>query len=143
MNTTRHITRSSPPSLVLNKGTLRILSDPYSPRGPIGSTTDATVSELIRWASSSVVSHAILYVGDGQVVEAVADGVIYRPLEQALRHATVAVSGMRVSVPTNARLARPRWPARRSLSTGTAPPRRSASMHRWGTPSMRYLIATS
>jgi hypothetical protein len=45
MNTNRHVVPAVPFSLVLSKETLRVLSDPYSPRGPLGSTTDATVTE--------------------------------------------------------------------------------------------------
>lgn len=56
------------------------------------STTNARVSRLIRWATHSVVSHAMIYIGDGQVVEAIGDGVTLRSLAQAVNDATVAVA---------------------------------------------------
>ncbi len=56
------------------------------------STTDAAISAAIRSATSSPVSHALLYVGDGQVVEAIAAGVQLRTLEEAVAGATVAVA---------------------------------------------------
>ena len=58
----------------------------------IVSTTNARVSHLIRWATNSVVSHAMIYIGDGQVVEAIGDGVTLRSLAQAVNDATVAVA---------------------------------------------------
>ncbi len=59
----------------------------------IVSTTDAWISEAIRSASGSPVSHAMIYTGDGgQVVEAIGDGVVFRPLSEALAGATVAVA---------------------------------------------------
>jgi papain like cysteine protease AvrRpt2/permuted papain-like amidase YaeF/Yiix C92 family enzyme len=57
------------------------------------STTSATVSGLIRFATSSDVSHAMLYVGQGgQVIDATGAGVRLRPLTEALADATVAVA---------------------------------------------------
>jgi len=56
------------------------------------STTSDPVSVGIRIASGSPVSHAMLYIGDGQVVEAVGDGVQLHQLEDAIAHATVAVA---------------------------------------------------
>jgi uncharacterized protein YycO len=57
------------------------------------STTDARISRWIRAATGSQVSHTMLYTGDGgQVVEAIGDGVTFRPLAEALAEATVAVA---------------------------------------------------
>jgi cell wall-associated NlpC family hydrolase len=61
----------------------------------IVSTTSATVSGVIRAGSGSAVSHAILYIGGGQVIEAIGEGVVNRSLSDALEHATLAV-GYRV-----------------------------------------------
>jgi GH24 family phage-related lysozyme (muramidase)/uncharacterized protein YycO len=58
----------------------------------IVSTTNQRVSRLIRWATTSTVSHSMLYIGDGQVVEAIGDGVTLRSLAEALNDATVAVA---------------------------------------------------
>lgn len=57
------------------------------------STTPAAVSDLIRFATTSDVSHAMLYVGQGQqVIDATGHGVRLRPLTDALADATVAVA---------------------------------------------------
>ena len=58
----------------------------------IVSTTGARVSGLIRWATKSQVSHAMLYIGGGQVVEAIGEGVMLRSLADAVAEATVAVA---------------------------------------------------
>ena len=39
------------------------------------STTNATVSNIIRIGTHSIVSHAMLYVGEGKIIEAVGEGV--------------------------------------------------------------------
>jgi hypothetical protein len=56
------------------------------------STTGALSSGAIRIATGSPVSHAALYVGGGQVVEAVEQGVVLRPLAEALADDTLAVA---------------------------------------------------
>jgi N-acetyl-anhydromuramyl-L-alanine amidase AmpD len=57
------------------------------------STTSEAVSRAIRVGSGAEVSHAMLYVGQGgQVIEAIGDGVVLRPLEQALAHSNLAVA---------------------------------------------------
>jgi uncharacterized protein YycO len=57
------------------------------------STTDHITSTVIRVGSGSQVSHAMLYVGQGdQVVEAVGGGVRLVPLADAIADATVAVA---------------------------------------------------
>ena len=55
-------------------------------------TTNSNISKAIRRMTSSPVSHTILYIGNGQVVEAVAAGVVMNQLEDALKGATLAVA---------------------------------------------------
>lgn len=50
------------------------------------------VSDAIRAVTGAPVSHTILYVGDGLVVEAIASGVVLRPLAEAVESATLAVA---------------------------------------------------
>jgi hypothetical protein len=56
------------------------------------STTPEFISSAIRRATKSDVSHAILYIGDGEVVEAVASGVVRRPLADAISASYAAVA---------------------------------------------------
>ncbi len=56
------------------------------------STTDQAVSRAIRMATDSEVSHSAIYLGDGQVIEAIDDGVIIRQLETALNDDSLAVA---------------------------------------------------
>ncbi|MDX1416228.1 MAG: hypothetical protein R3293_18670 [Candidatus Promineifilaceae bacterium] len=56
------------------------------------STTSDLVSGAIRWATGSPVSHAMIYIGDGLVVEAIGSGVTNRPLSEAISSAIVAVA---------------------------------------------------
>ena len=59
----------------------------------IVSTTSAAFSGLIRAGSGAPISHAMLYVGQGgQVIEAIGEGVVMRPLTQALEHSDTAVA---------------------------------------------------
>jgi len=58
----------------------------------IVSTTPALISRLIRRATASTVSHAMLYIGGGQVVEAIGEGVRLRPLATAVQDASLAVA---------------------------------------------------
>jgi cell wall-associated NlpC family hydrolase len=64
----------------------------------IVSTTAARVSRAIRSATSSPVSHAMLYVGNGHVIEAIQEGVVERPLAAALAEATLAVAYRRLDL---------------------------------------------
>jgi len=74
-------------------GGLSIGSDALAVGDIILSTTDAFVSDAIRGFTSAPVSHSMIYTGDGdQVVEAIGEGVVFRPLRDALRDATVAVA---------------------------------------------------
>lgn len=61
----------------------------------IGSTTDAGVSQAIRYWTFSDISHIMIYmiyVGRGKVVEAIDEGVVERSLDAALRDAVVGVT---------------------------------------------------
>ena len=62
------------------------------PADIIVSTTEETVSQGIRWGTSSDVSHAALYAGGGQVIEAVGEGVLVRGLLLSLHGHTLAVA---------------------------------------------------
>lgn len=57
----------------------------------IVSTTNAAVSGVIRAGSGSDYSHTLLYIGNSQVIEAIAAGVVQRPVSIALSYATLAV----------------------------------------------------
>jgi len=56
------------------------------------STTAAAVSWVIRTGTLSSVSHAALYIGGGQMVEAIGEGVVLRPIEVSLGDDTLAVA---------------------------------------------------
>jgi uncharacterized protein YycO len=58
----------------------------------IVSTTNANISEVIRKITSSPVSHAMVYVGNGMVIEAVGTGVQLVKLDDATKDATLAVA---------------------------------------------------
>jgi N-acetylmuramoyl-L-alanine amidase/uncharacterized protein YycO len=58
----------------------------------IVSTTSHASSRGIRFGTGSLVSHAKLYIGGSQIVEAVGDGVVLRSLEQSLDDDTLAVA---------------------------------------------------
>jgi uncharacterized protein YycO len=62
------------------------------PADIIVSTTAANVSGAIRTATGSSVSHAMVYIGNQFVVEAISVGVVKRTLTQALRDATLAIA---------------------------------------------------
>lgn len=55
------------------------------------STTSSKISDIIQLSTNSPISHAMLYVGDGLVVEAILEGVVNRTLEEALFESSVAV----------------------------------------------------
>jgi uncharacterized protein YycO len=58
----------------------------------IVSTTAEWISDLIRRETDSPVSHAMLYIGDGLVVDSIRTGVDVRTLEHVLSDATLAVA---------------------------------------------------
>jgi cell wall-associated NlpC family hydrolase len=67
----------------------------------IVSTTSAIGSGVICMTTFSNVSHAMLYVGNGQVIEAIGNGVVERTLPTALGGATVAVAYRRSALTPN------------------------------------------
>jgi hypothetical protein len=62
------------------------------PADIIVSTTNAGISAVIRAGIGSSVSHSIIYVGGSTVVEAVGEGVVKRPLGDALQGAVLAIA---------------------------------------------------
>lgn len=54
------------------------------------STTSAAVSKVIKAGTGGSYSHTMLYVGDGKVVEAVANGVVHRSIKLATNGALYA-----------------------------------------------------
>ncbi len=66
--------------------------DFLDPADIIVSTTAAFVSGAIRKVTGSVVSHALVYIGNGEVIEAIGEGVVRRTLDMAIAQATLAVA---------------------------------------------------
>jgi uncharacterized protein YycO len=66
--------------------------DAMEPGDIILSTTSDLGSRVIRGAMGSEVSHASIYVGNGEVVEALADGVGVKPVGTAIADDSVAVA---------------------------------------------------
>lgn len=62
------------------------------PADIIVSTTDAGVSAVIRAGTGSSVSHSMVYVGGGFVIEAVERGVLKNQLTDALNQAVLAIA---------------------------------------------------
>ncbi|MBC8137336.1 MAG: hypothetical protein H8F28_15760, partial [Fibrella sp.] len=58
----------------------------------IVSTTKEIPSRLIRFGTGAPISHAMLYVGGGQVVEAIGEGVVQRSVEAAIAGSYLAVA---------------------------------------------------
>lgn len=58
----------------------------------IVSTTPALISRAIRVATGAPVSHALIYIGGSQVVEAIGEGVVLRSLAESVAASTVAVA---------------------------------------------------
>jgi uncharacterized protein YycO len=56
------------------------------------STTSETISRVIRGATGSEVSHAAIYVGNGEMVEALGDGVGIKPVGTGIMDDSVAVA---------------------------------------------------
>ena len=69
-----------------------ILPDALEIADIIVSTTGARVSGAIRAGSLSRVSHAMLYIGQGRVVEAIDEGVTIRSLQTAISTGRLAVA---------------------------------------------------
>lgn len=68
-----------------------ITSAQMQPADIIVSTATGAVSGTIRAGSMSRFSHAALYIGNGEVVEAIGEGVVRQSLENALADDTLAV----------------------------------------------------
>ncbi|HET9952938.1 MAG TPA: hypothetical protein VFQ61_00470 [Polyangiaceae bacterium] len=62
------------------------------PADIIVSTTDASISAVIRAGTGSSVSHSMIYLGGSFVIEAIAEGVVRRPLAVALEQAALAIA---------------------------------------------------
>lgn len=59
----------------------------------IVSTTDHPTSRGIRAAIGADISHAMIYIGNGRVIEAIDEGVVNRDLQlESLRAATLAIA---------------------------------------------------
>jgi cell wall-associated NlpC family hydrolase len=67
----------------------------------IVSTTDESISAIIRAITKSEVSHAILYIGNNSVIEAVEEGVAIKPVEESLSKARLAVVFRHPNLSTN------------------------------------------
>jgi cell wall-associated NlpC family hydrolase len=78
--------------LAPNQGGMSIGTSALQNGDIILSTSSGLVSGGIRLFSGAPVSHAALYIGNGQVVEAVGEGVVLHQLEEALSDDVVAVA---------------------------------------------------
>ena len=58
----------------------------------VSTVGSSMVSRAIRVGTLSPVSHALLYIGYGQVVEAIGEGVVLRTLTESVKEATLAVA---------------------------------------------------
>ena len=65
--------------------------DLLQPADIIVSTTSANVSRVIRVGTFSKVSHACLYVGSLEVIEAIGEGVVNRTIEESVGADTLAI----------------------------------------------------
>lgn len=66
--------------------------DALQPGDIILSTTPQTTSIGIRMVSQGPVSHALIYIGNGEVVEAIGQGVVRRSIQDSLADDTLAVA---------------------------------------------------
>jgi len=73
-------------------GGICIGPDALRPADIVVSTTRAGASGVIRIGTGAVVSHAALYVGQGDVIEAIGRGVVRRGLDAALADDALAVA---------------------------------------------------
>lgn len=88
------------------------------------STASGAVSGGIRFGTSSQVSHAALYAGNGQVIEAVGEGVLLRSLAASLSGHYLAVAyrvrGMNPGTAANIVQFARRWIGRKYDTLGAA-----------------------
>lgn len=61
------------------------------PADIIVSTAIGAASTVIRAGGFSKISHAKLYLDGGSLIEAIGEGVVIRPLEQAIAHDTLTI----------------------------------------------------
>ena len=73
-------------------GGICITADALNKADILLSTTDAATSHVIRAGTASVVSHAKLYIGHNDVIEAIGEGVVRRSLAAAMAHDTLTVA---------------------------------------------------
>ena len=69
----------------------KITQAEMQPADIIVSTGSGAVSAVIRTGSLSPYSHAALYIGNGEVIEAIGEGVVRQSLANALSDDTLAV----------------------------------------------------
>lgn len=60
------------------------------------STGDATVSKVIRVGTASRFSHAALYAGNHEIIEAIGEGVVRQPIERAISDDTLVAVYRRI-----------------------------------------------
>jgi cell wall-associated NlpC family hydrolase len=80
------------PLTPIRSGGLCIADSALQPADIIVSAGVGSVSTAIRLGTASDVSHAALYVGDGDVIEAIGPGVVERPLGKSLNEHSLAVA---------------------------------------------------
>lgn len=88
-------TQAKPPAKIpLDPGVggRSIMVSAMNPGDIIISTTDAAISKKIRQATGSEVSHASVYIGDGNVIESIEDGVLQFTVETSVMDDSVAVA---------------------------------------------------
>lgn len=83
-------------------GGVSVTQDALMPADVIVSTTDARISRTIRWATSSPVSHASVYIGNGELIEASGEGVVRTTLDAAFATASLAVAFRRRGITAGA-----------------------------------------
>jgi cell wall-associated NlpC family hydrolase len=75
-----------------------IAPDALQPADIVVSTTRELTSELIRLGTHSSVSHAALYIGSGQLIEALLQGVVQQSIYASLGHSPLAVAYRRKGI---------------------------------------------
>lgn len=88
------MTAHSKTSIPLDPGVggMTLIKSELKPGDVLVSTTSALTSKLINLATGSKVSHAMIYTGDGNIIEAIGDGVIKRTLTQAIAESYLCVA---------------------------------------------------
>lgn len=91
-----------PPLTPRSGGGLCIDQAALKPADIVVSTTDAAVSGVIRFFTGAPISHAMLYAGSGEAIEAVGEGVRRTALNNALAHGRLAVAYRYKGLPDDA-----------------------------------------